>query len=118
MAITYTLSVDSVNTANLTELLKNGISTPVNCPDTVYSVNYTYSGTDGKNTASVNGTISVGNPDPAKFLPIQNVTTGQALQWALTSFAPDDLKCFQNAIEAQLEAKKAPIVKLNVVLAS
>ena len=118
MTITYTLNIDSVNTTNLTELFNNGISTPVNCPDTVYSVNYTYSGTDGQNTVSVSGTIGVGNPDPSKFLPIQNVTTAQALEWALASFAPDDLRCFQNAIEAQLEAKKAPIVKLNVVLAS
>jgi hypothetical protein len=118
MTITYTLNVDSVNTTNLTKLFVNGISTPVNCPETVNSVNYTYSGTDGENTASVSGTIGVGNPDPSQFTQIQNITTSQALEWALASFAPDDLKCFQNAIQDQLKAKKTPIVKLNVVLAN
>jgi hypothetical protein len=118
MAITYTLSVDSVNTINLTELLNNGIFTPVNCPNTIYSVNYTYSGTDGKNTASVNGTIGVGNPNPSTFMPIKNVSNAQALEWALASFAPDDLKCFQNNIQAQLTAKTAPVLNLGVVLAS
>lgn len=118
MTIKYTLSVTSVNTTNITQVVNNGVVTPVNCPDAVYSVNYTYSGTDGKNTASINGVIGVGNPNPAVFTPIQNVTNAQALEWANAAFAPNDLECFQNSIQEQLTTKTTPVLNLGVVLSS
>lgn len=118
MTIKYTLSVNSVNTANITQVVNNGVVTPVNYPDAVYSVNYTYSGTDGKNTASVSGVIGVGSPDPLTFMPTENVSNAKALEWALASFAPNDLECFQNSIQEQLTAKTAPVLNLGVVLTS
>ena len=118
MTITYTLTVDSVNTTNIDQMVSNGIVTPVNFPDAVYSVNYTYSGTDGTNTASVCGAIGIGNPDSSTFMPIENVSNAQALKWATASFAPNDLECFQNSIQAQLAAKSVPVINLGVVLAS
>lgn len=118
MTTTYTLTINSVNTTNITRVVKNGVITPVNCPDAVYSVNYTYSGTDGTNTASVSGVIGIGSPDPLTFMPIKTVSNAQALEWATASFAPNDLECFQNSIQEQLTAKAAPVLKLGVVLAS
>jgi len=116
MTIEYTLSVNSVNTTNITQVVNNGVVKPVNCPDAVYSVNYTYSGTDGANTASVSGVIGVGSPDPLTFMPIENVSNAKALEWAIASFAPNDLECFQNSIQEQLNVKTAPVAKLGVVL--
>jgi len=87
--------------------MKNGVVIPVNCPDAIYSVNYTYSGTDGINTASVSGAISIDSPDPSKFTPLRNVSNAKILEWAIAAFAPNDFQCFQNAIQSQLTAKAA-----------
>jgi len=49
--------------------------------DVVVGINWVCTGTDGTNTSSASGTVKLGSPNPAEFIPYANITQEMAAGW-------------------------------------
>ena len=47
----------------------------------VVGINWVCTGTDGVNTSSASGTVKLGTPNPAEFIPYADITQAMAAQW-------------------------------------
>jgi len=47
----------------------------------VVGINWVCTGTDGTVTSSASGTVKLGNPNPAQFIPYADITQEMAYQW-------------------------------------
>ena len=61
--------------------LSNGLS------DVVTAINWVCTGTDGSVTSSSSGTVNLGSPNPAEFVPYSDITQQLAYQWVSQSIS-------------------------------
>lgn len=47
----------------------------------VVGINWVCTGTDGTVTSSASGTVKLGNPNPAQFIPYADITQEMAYNW-------------------------------------
>lgn len=47
----------------------------------VVGINWVCTGTDGVNTSSASGTVQLGSPNPAEFIPYADITQAMAAEW-------------------------------------
>lgn len=47
----------------------------------VVGINWVCTGTDGQATSSASGTVKLGSPNPAEFIPYADITQEMAYQW-------------------------------------
>ena len=47
----------------------------------VVGINWVCTGTDGVNTSTASGTVKLGTPNPAEFIPYADITQAMAAQW-------------------------------------
>lgn len=47
----------------------------------VVGINWVCTGTNGEVTSSASGTVKLGNPNPAEFIPYADITQELAYQW-------------------------------------
>jgi len=47
----------------------------------VTAINWVCTGTNGAITSSASGTVNLGSPNPAEFVPYANITQQMAYQW-------------------------------------
>ena len=47
----------------------------------VVGINWVCTGTDGTNTSSASGTVKLGSPNPAEFIPYADITQEMAASW-------------------------------------
>jgi DNA polymerase II large subunit len=73
-------------------------------PDVVTAVNWRYQGTNGTYTASVHGKTKVDEHHPGHaFIPFEQLTQAEVIQWVIDDLGPDAIQGFQNSIEEQLQ---------------
>ena len=70
----------------------------------VTAINWVCTGTNGLVTSSSSGTVQLGSPNPAEFIPYSDITQGMAFQWVSQSIST-------TGVEAAIAAQIAQISK-------
>lgn len=76
----------------------------------VLTAHWRVSKTDGDASGTVYGTISFPTKDPADpdFVPYQNLTEAQVIQWVKDEMGADTVAAHEAAVQAQIDAQKNP----------
>ena len=86
-----------------------------NLTDVVTVVKFDYIGTDSDSgyEGTFNGSIPVGAPDPSSFVPLQDLTEDEAIQWVVATYPSWDhpQEVISNQINNQItpENENAPM---------
>ena len=101
MAITYTWTINSMSTMPTPE------------PDFVVRVMWTLTGTDGTNTASIDGN-STFSQEGETFTPYANLTEAQVLGWVQDDLGEQGVANTQANVEGQINSMITPPVSPTV----
>ena len=74
----------------------------------VVAINWVCTGTDGAVTSSASGTVVLGNPNPAQFIPYADITQEMAYQWVSEGISMTGV---QTEIAAQIAQISQPLVQ-------
>ena len=74
----------------------------------VTAINWVCTGTNGLVTSSSSGTVQLGTPNPAEFVPYADITQEMAFQWVLQSISVTGVEA---AIAAQINQISTPQVQ-------
>lgn len=72
-----------------------------------YNVHWTCTATDGQHTTSSIGVNSIGSPNPDNFIPFDQLTEEQVVEWVKASM---DVEQMQANLDKQIEDLVAPKV--------
>lgn len=72
------------------------------------TIDWRMSGTDGENTAEVYGQVSLGEPDPANFVPADNVPPETILGWLTDALGAGQIAAHKAIIDQQLADMALP----------
>jgi len=92
---------------------KNGLITQTvdGNPDTVVSVTYMVTATDGTNTVDINNVAQLGAPDAAAFTPFANLTEAQVIAWVKSALPAGKEAQLETMLTRMLELKTNPPVR-------
>jgi hypothetical protein len=76
--------------------------------DVVTAINWVCTGTNGLVTSSSSGTVQLGTPNPAEFVPYADITQEMAFQWVSQSISITGVEA---AIAAQINQISTPQVQ-------
>ena len=82
--------------------LSNGLS------DVVTAINWVCTGTDGSVTSSSSGTVNLGSPNPAEFVPYSDITQQLAYQWVSQSIS---MPAVEELITYQVKQLAQPVTQ-------
>jgi hypothetical protein len=71
----------------------------------VTAINWICTGTDGLVTSSSSGTVQLGSPNPAEFVPYDQITQEMAFNWVSQSISVSGV---ESAIASQIKQISAP----------
>ena len=74
----------------------------------VTAINWVCTGTNGLVTSSSSGTVQLGTPNPAEFVPYADITQEMAFQWVSQSISVTGVEA---AIAAQIHQISTPQVQ-------
>jgi hypothetical protein len=74
----------------------------------VVGINWVCTGTDGIVTSSSSGTVKLGNPNPAQFIPYANITQEMAYQWVSQGINMPEVEV---QIARQIAALSKPVIQ-------
>lgn len=74
-------------------------------PNVVTAINWVCTGTDGYITASNSGTVQLSSPNPAEYIPYDQITQAMAYQWVSQSISTEGVEM---GIAKQIELMSAP----------
>lgn len=74
----------------------------------VVGINWVCTGSDGIITSSASGTVKLGSPNPAEFVPYQDITQEMAYQWVSGSISMSGVEA---NIALQIAALSKPIIQ-------
>lgn len=77
-------------------------------PSVVTAINWVCTGTDGNITSSASGTVKLGNPNPAQFIPYADITQEMAYQWVSEGISMTGV---QTQIAIQIAQISRPLVQ-------
>ena len=77
-------------------------------PNVVTAINWVCTGTDGYATSSNSGTVNLGNPNPAAFVPYDQITQEMAFQWVSQYISTTGV---QDQIAAQILQLSQPAIQ-------
>jgi len=102
------------NIANMERRLPDGNT----CPDgAVYTVHWTASLEENdetaspeekKETASAYGSIGLGNPDPTSFVPFNQLTKQEVINWVFAALGVDQVVSIEESLHNQIQQKLHP----------
>jgi len=78
--------------------------------DVVVAVNWRYQGNDGSCVASVYGLTELDMADPNDYIPFDQLTSQQVIDWLIPKLGPDAITGFQNQIVTELANNNYTIV--------
>lgn len=79
------------------------------CPDgAVYTVHWTASLEEDGESASVYGSVGLGAPDPDNFVPFDQLTKDEVLNWLFEALGVDQVVGIQESLHNQIQAKINP----------
>lgn len=74
----------------------------------VVGINWVCTGTDGIITSSASGTVKLGTPNPAQFIPYADITQEMAYNWVSQSIS---MQGVQDQIARQIVSLSMPIIQ-------
>jgi hypothetical protein len=74
----------------------------------VVGINWVCTGTDGTNTSSASGTVKLGSPNPAEFVPYADITQEMAYMWVAGCISMPGV---ENQIAQQINALSNPPIQ-------
>lgn len=74
----------------------------------VIAINWVCTGTDGNVTSSASGTVKLGTPNPAQFIPYADITQEMAYQWVSQGIS---MLGVEMQIENQIAQISQPLVQ-------
>ena len=74
----------------------------------VIGINWVCTGTDGIITSSASGTVKLGSPNPAEFVPYADITQEMAYQWVSGCISMPGVEA---QIAIQIAALSKPIIQ-------
>jgi hypothetical protein len=77
-------------------------------PNVVTAINWFCTGTDGKYSSSMTGRVQLGSPNPAEFVPYNDITQEMAYNWVASSIS---MPAVQNMITQQVVAMSKPVLQ-------
>lgn len=83
--------------------------------DVVIAVNWRYQGSDGMCTASVYGLTEVDPANPNDYIPFDQLTTQEVVNWIIPKLGPEAIAGFENQIGIELENNNYTIVTKKLV---
>ena len=93
------------NVVNMERHLPDGET----CPDgAVYTVHWTASLSEGSETAYTYGSIGLGDPDPASFVPYDQLTKEEVVNWVFATLGVDRVVEIEESLYNQLQQKLHP----------
>ena len=78
--------------------------------DVVFTVHYTYEGTDGTYNGSVYGTVGVTLDASAPFTPFKDLTKDQVIGWVTDALGAEWLVSAQENIAGQIQNQISPSI--------
>jgi hypothetical protein len=79
-----------------------------NLKNVVVVINWICTGTDGTNTSSASGSVKLGEPNPAEFIPYQDITQEMAASWVASLISVPGVEA---QIAAQIAALSIPVIQ-------
>jgi hypothetical protein len=80
----------------------------------IYSLHWTASQSDQGQLVSTYGSVGLGEPDPNDYIPYEDITEAQALQWLFDTIGSDQVTSIQDALTDQLYQKLNPTTATSV----
>jgi hypothetical protein len=77
-------------------------------PDTVVMSNFTISDTQDSLTGSVTYSVNLLPSDGKNFIPYDQVTQAEAVQWTQDALGADRVAAMEAEVQAQIDAQKVP----------
>lgn len=77
-----------------------------NLPNVVTGINWVCTGTDGVVSSSASGTVQLGTPNPAQFIPYSDITYDMAFAWVSQSIS---MPIVEEEIAQQIASLSQPI---------
>jgi len=77
-------------------------------PNVVTAINWVCTGTNGAVTSSASGTIKLGSPNPAEFVPYADITQEMAYTWVAGRISMSGV---ENQIAQQINALSNPPIQ-------
>ena len=74
----------------------------------IVGINWVCTGFDGNNSSVMSGTVSLGKPNPAQFVPYSEVTQEMAYQWVAQSISISGVEA---EIAIQVAALSRPVLQ-------
>ena len=74
----------------------------------VVGINWVCTGTDGTVTSSASGTVKLGTPNPAQFIPYADITQEMAYQWVAGQISMPGVEA---EIAKQIVSLSQPIIQ-------
>jgi len=74
----------------------------------VTAINWICTGTDGTVSSSSSGTVNLGTPNPAEFVPYANITQSLAYQWVAGCIS---MPAVESGIAQQIIVLSKPVVQ-------
>lgn len=74
----------------------------------VVGINWVCTGTDGIITSSASGTVKLGSPNPAQYIPYADITQEMAYNWVSQSIS---MQGVEDQISRQIVALSMPVIQ-------
>jgi len=85
------------------------------CPDgAIYTVHWTASLEEDGETAGTYGSIGLGDPDPDSFVPFDQLTKEEVVDWVLSALGVDQVVSIEEALHNQIQQKLHPTSAVGV----
>ena len=85
------------------------------CPDgAIYTVHWTASLEEDGETAGAYGSIGLGAPDPSSFIPFDQLTKEEVVNWVLSALGVDQVVSIEEALHKQIQQKLHPTSAVGV----
>lgn len=81
-----------------------------NLQDVIITSHYRVTAVDGNYSASAYSTIQMHEPDPNNFIPFDEITQEQAIQWTKDALGAETVTAYESSLEKQIEEQKAPTI--------
>jgi hypothetical protein len=97
--------------ANLERKLPDGNTPP---EGQVYTAHWTVSLEDEGKTAGAYGSVGFGDPNPNDYIPFDQLTEEEVLQWVFDALGADQVVNIQEALNQQIQEQLHPTHKAGV----
>jgi len=77
-------------------------------PNVVTAINWVCTGTNGSISSSASGTVQLGAPNPAEYIPYADITYAMAFAWVDQSI---NMRAVESGITSQLSQLTQPVVQ-------